>query len=382
MKSLLAAYNNSSVQKRGTILAIISFIYILVFATPPITNLLHPNAYYQFIGEQMKAPLAGIDFEDGTTHASKLAYRLTVPVFGYLLPISSLTVKYFIIYILRLAMFFYLFRRLYIYLKEKCDYGYMAEMFTFSFCFLWVGKSFLIDFMWFDEIAFFFIFLALMSKKKWLIFISVILACYTDERSYFALLLVYLYKVFFEDGAAKDIKYNISTLSKLFIQNLTIPVALVLCAGLRFYIQYTFKFQMGQLIFLEYLKRGDLDFYSIGLWAGYKNLWVIILFGMGLLYMHKHRLPLFLLIVAMILNLCVASSVYDLTRSISYSFPILLISMFYIMNYMRQIPADKKQLLYYVFITVFVASLIVPPIMVADVPDIHHNILLKVLEHR
>lgn len=382
MRSVINKYQAYSTEKKATVISLLALLYIFVFATPAITNLLKPNLYMEHVGQQMKDPFSPIHVDNPLSHMGKLTFRLTVPVIGYLLPFLSLKGKLIFIYIIRLIMGFYLFRKLYLFINEIFDYKYLAEALTFSLSFIWVGKSFINDFMWFDEIAFFFLFLTMVSRSSIIIFISAILACFTDERAYLSLLIVFAFRLFFEKGKVKDGIFSVKFFIKEIFKNWAIPIALALCFALRIYLNKQHGFEIGEVKLFEYLTTGNLDYYSIGLWAGFKNLWLIILAGFYLLFRNRKFFIVSILVITLLLNLIVASSVMDLTRSINYSFPLLLIFMFYITELMKNATQEWRTKMYYLLITIVICSFIVPPIMVAEAPDIHHNLLLKLLEHR
>ncbi len=355
---------------------LLCYLYLLIFATPPFLMFRNPDAtaYWPFINYKIDNLFMPIEASNDS-HQAKLNLRLTVPLIGKLLPTSSSQYRFTFIMLVKWLMGIYFYYLLYQFTNKYFKDKKIQIFVICSFVTIYTGKSFVNGVMWFDEFAFFFLLISMTSKNNLIIFLSVIFAVFVDERAFFSCLIVYTYKLY-ECG-----NYNIRKLTDPFSDYNFVVWGLVIALLLRIIIEKSYglniKTENGGFLFLEYFRKGNLDYLIIGLFAAFKTLWIFIIVAGFILFQTNQKLILFLFFSGTFLISIVSFSVWDLTRSLNFCFPALILS--------YRILADNYQNKHWFNSFVFLLiglSFFIPPIMVSDKIDIYHNIFIKLLEHR
>ncbi|MES2431652.1 MAG: hypothetical protein V4556_12000 [Bacteroidota bacterium] len=394
LNKLSAKYLQLSLKGRAIWIAFFCLIYIFIFATPPFTTLLHPEAnyYWSHINKQMDHPLQPIILEDPAAHPAKLSLRLLVPVIGHIIPSDNIQVRFFVVILLKSFLGFLFFYYIFQFFYKRITLQWVPELLTISWVTLYCGKAFITDFMWFDEFAFFFILLSLISRNTIIVFLSVIAACFTDERSFFSLLFVIIFRLyeyvevqldsgnFTVGNFFKNIRFN-----RPLINLLIIPAAMAVSVGIRIYLQkyhgLGVQADNSAIIFLDYLRNGNMDYLIIGIFVTFKFLWLLIIWFFYKFFKISKLFFLFTFL-AFILILIVSLSVWDLSRSLNYAFPLLFFTYYLLTKTMQQNNPAFQKSFFIVIAVIVIGNFICPSIMVADGVDMHHNILMKFLDHK
>jgi hypothetical protein len=299
-------------QKDSKIIAICSIALTLFLYFPAITNIIHPenNRYWLMLFKQMNHPLTPLNVTDPMDHFAKVGLRLIVPLIGYFTPFSGIQGKFAMLLIVKIIMGYFFYKKLFEFLDSKINNRVTALIVTLGISISYIGSTFVSDYQNFDDFGYFFILLFLTSNSKSTIYFSAILAAFSDERTILPLIIIALYKFpkinFFNC-------YNYSIL---------------LAIGSRFFVGFIFQLfpsiQNGGVILFDYVFHGNINYLFIGLYSAFKSFWLIILLY---IYINQNfNLRNIGIVISMLGILIISVSVWDLTRSLCYGFPLLIIS--------------------------------------------------------
>ncbi len=262
--------------------------------------------------------------EDGfVSHLDKRWSRITVPVIAWIFHLN-MTYIYLLQVILQVAFLFFAMKFL---LNVTGD-----KILTFcggvSLGCIYLSKTFIVDFIHYDSFAFFFLMLAAYQKRPLLSIPFLILAAFVDERAVISFPLFYLLRLMTECGTA-------FTLKDIFKKiNILIPfvISFTIYNILRFYLKK--HLQIHDEYAYSYLGWGriDLNLKSIplALFATLEATIVLICIPAIVSIFNKKFLFAFLFIGGVLASLAAAFWVADLSRSINYVFPAILISLVFL----------------------------------------------------
>lgn len=300
----------------------LGFLLAITFAFPHYDvflpgNAPHPN--WEYVETQIQAPLSAGDYSP-ESHAAKRAFRLLVPVVGYLTGIHSPPFFILLQHLFGL-LFFYLALRL----AERITQDKVAALLLLAgIVGIYLGKSFFWDIGgWFDGIAFFFLLLAMYSRSYWVLFLSLTLAFWTDERAILASTLVYLWWKF---SLQDDLPLSLKNLLLPNPRNLIIIATWACYLGLRTLLtqQYGLSVPMGEEGAIGF-QRWEL--FLPALLTAFEGLWLLLLpLGISLWNRSSVWLALALLLATGIVMIP-ALMVADITRSLTYAFPLIFIGL-------------------------------------------------------
>ena len=388
MKNIITRFLDLNLNKRAAYISIGCLVYVFLFATPPFTTLLHPqrNSYWPYIYQQMLHPFTKLQLQDYSSHVGKLSFRLIVPLIGFLVPFKSMAIKFLVVVIIKTILGYFFFYKIYIHFSNKNNSKLMPFLFTTMFLPIFVGKSFVTDFMWFDAIAFYFIFIAMICSSSVIVFLSCLLACFTDEKAYFSLLIVFVYRIYYCANENRSTLKEIARTAFVNINVVIIPLGLFAAIIIRVLLDKIFGIGVSvndsKIIFLDYLRNGVIDYMVIGIYAAFKSYWTLII-GLLIYFYLENKLVFILTLFSFIPILLASISVWDLTRSLNYGFPILFFAISILNDkYTQNLSELFNTKLKYAFITIIICSFITPAIMVSDAIDINHNILIKIRDTR
>lgn len=181
-----------------------------------------------------------------------------------------------------------------------------------------------------DEFAFFFLLLALLSKNPLVIFLSLQVAFFTDERAVIAggyLLLWWMGTKAYETN-----DFSLSGLVKrLFTQeSLVVWVAWAIYFAIREYVQLTYfprhsYSTIGTPVLLANAHRNGL---GSSMWGAFEGTWLILLAGMLALVLTKRYWLVAALAVGFAVLTATGVYVHDIDRALSYGFPFLLLALY------------------------------------------------------
>ncbi len=352
------------------------FIYLLLCATPPFLVLknIDSTVYWPYINFKVDNLLSPIDASP-SSHEAKLNLRLTVPFILKLSTIQSSEYRFLFLMVIKWLLGAYFFYLLYRFAVTYFHSRSVQFLTVVSFVTIYVGKSFVNGIMWFDEFAFFFITMALFSRRWLIIFVSILLAVFVDERAFLSSLLVYVYKLY-DVGS-----FTVRSLAHPLKQQNAILFAIAFALLIRIYLFHFHDLYVpvseDGIIFFDYVRNGKIDLLIIGIFAAFKSLWFFIFLCLLFLYQQKKYIVAFLFCLSICLILVASMSVWDLTRSINFAFPSLIFAY-------RLIAESNQSSLWFkhIYTSLIGTAFLIPPIMVSDKIDIYYNIIIKIFLHK
>lgn len=308
---------------------------------------------------------------DPASQEAKRTFRLVPSLWAKILPTESIKARWIFLYLTQCLLGFGFFYLLLNFFFKKYGDKTTAILITANFALLYIGKSFFSDAIWFDAYAYFFIALAIFTTNPLLLEASLFLAFFTDERALFAGGLVFIYHLMFN----KD---------KLKIVLPTIFSAYILYAAVRLVLMkvYNLSIPMGEGAYTGFLQFaiGDvldmttrLDRGPIGLYTPFKNLW--ILFFLLLYILRKEPFQFSLFASIMLVFLIVSFSVADITRTLTYAFPFVLIGF----ERLKVFVANDKTYKNYLLIAILV-NIITPNYFIIYTPHWLRPLFLQILD--
>lgn len=317
--------------RRGRLGFVLLLFFLVLLTTYPryLEILLDPSPAltYRYFFDKIAHPLTPTRAA-ADTHASKVDFRLTVPLLaGLLHPGKGQGI--IVLYLLQSALlipFLYILLRIF---QRFLNDG-STMLLTLSFASIYVSKAFFWDYdFWFDGYAYFFLLAGMFIQNRLGIFCVLTLACWTDERAVVALYSVYLFHLLQENN------FKLSGLDKIFNRRaLSKKSTLVLFAGLvyfttRLWLSYHFGLHTpyGHDTGVGFgLIPYQLKYRLVGVFLAFEGMWLPILATLFLLTKnHQYVFLLSHLLLALAIHILVAYAVFDITRSLAYSLPLLII---------------------------------------------------------
>ncbi|MPR34767.1 hypothetical protein [Salmonirosea aquatica] len=298
------------------------YIEILLDPSPALTN--------KYFFNKIEHPLMPAQLAAGT-HGAKSAFRLTVPLLAKVLHLSSARngqgiIVLYLLQSLLLLPFLILLMRIF----QRFSNDRSTLLLTLSFATIYVGKSFFWDYdFWFDGYAYFFLALGMALRTRSGIFCALQLACWTDERAVVSLYSIYLFHLLQEsDFKLIGIRqyFNRPFFSKS--SSIVILVALTYLLG-RLSLAHLFDLRtpFGEEAGVSFaLVPYQLKHRLIGIFLAFEGLWVPILATLFVLQQKKEYILFGQFSAILMVHILVAYSVFDITRSMGYAFPLLVIS--------------------------------------------------------
>ncbi|SDF72131.1 hypothetical protein SAMN04487996_11223 [Dyadobacter soli] len=327
---------------------IISFL-VLLFTYPRYLELIFDGnltTNYAYFFDKVKAPLETVR-GDQETHGGKIDFRFTVPLLSKLLGIgdSGSGRNVILIYLIQSALlvpFLFFLMKL---LLRRLASGTVLY-FVMGISSIYLGKAFFWDYdFWFDAFAYFFLLLGMYLKNRIGIFLTLTLACWTDERAVIALAAVYLFHLLSETDFElqsfwqfRDIKDWLSRRSS---------IVLVVGAGylvVRLFLsnRYGLRTPVGhgsgaELALIPYQLKHRLS----GIYLTFEGLWLLFIAAIGLLAKRGNLVLIVSMVSIIVVQTLVSYAVYDISRSLTYAFPLMITAVLIINKYKT---ADLKYL--------------------------------------
>ncbi|HEV7348084.1 hypothetical protein [Telluribacter sp.] len=289
-----------------------------------------PRTTFSYFFDKVASPLSPVSFDE-KTHGSKIAFRLTVPLLARLMNIGfTVTGKDLVLVFLLQSLLLIPFLLMLIRLFNRYMDSVSTVLLVGACSATYVGKAFFWDYeCWFDGYAYFFLLAGMVLRPRWLVFSALLLACWTDERAVIALASVYLFH------RLRECKFEISTIQDLLRQRpFSQTSAVVLLVGITYGLGrlilttvYGLKTPSGleagvSLSFLPYQLKHRL----IGIPFTFEGLWIPFVLAIWVLLEAKNRLLASLLLLGTFVHIIIAYCVFDISRSLAYAFPLLLIT--------------------------------------------------------
>nr|WP_295926053.1 hypothetical protein [uncultured Dyadobacter sp.] len=181
-----------------------------------------------------------------------------------------------------------------------------------------------------DEFAFFFLLLALFSKNPLVIFLSLQIAFFTDERAVVAggyLLLWWMGTKAYERN-----DFSLPALLRTLFTNesLVVWIAWAIYFGIREYVQVTYfphhsYSTIGTPVLFANAHRNGL---GSSLWSALEGTWLILIAAALVLSMTRKYWLMLALTVGFVVLVATGVYVHDIDRALSYGFPFILLAAF------------------------------------------------------
>ena len=315
-------------QKRYWVLrlAILLWGIAFVFSPPKFYHFSSDSAFdppgWEAVDYQLDHFLEPMQFQR-SLHQAKRVFRLTIPFLGVTTGIKSAEF-WAALQIFAGILFFYLLLRISLNITGfSLDTLYfsigLVGVFFASACISDTGYRY-------DGFSFLFLLAAMFFRQPIVLFFLTILISFCDERAFMACSLVFLWWLF---------QYLFKKIDNYY-PLIAVMLGMFTYLGLRFFITYQYNLSIPeddtQGMGLVPLKR-NLHYIPFGLFATFELSWFFILIGMFLLYLKRQFIPLILWIGAMAVMTVVSFLVYDITSSLSYTFPSILIGFLILYQY-------------------------------------------------
>lgn len=250
------------------------------------------------------------------SHAAKLAFRLTVPVFAHLFRLNIFICRILEAFSGGLLIIFSLlfFMRV---LQDKVS-AFLGALIVAS---LYACNGSFIEYRcFFDVFGILFLLLAIYFRNSLLIFSCVFLASWCDERALIASSFVFLFHFFNK----KKLDEPTAPLSSCFQkENIAVMFSWVAYFALRFFLasRYGLKTDTRELFML-----GQINNFPMGLWTALEGGWLLVILAFTALLLKRRFLLLAAGLFFIMISTFVAIMVTDITRSMAYLLPVLFIS--------------------------------------------------------
>lgn len=276
-----------------------------------------------------------------TSEPTNAMFRITVPLIAraFQLNLKGTLVLQFATGI----MIFYLTAKL---VERETRDRLVAFYVTFLVGVIYPGTAaFLETRYYFDSFAYLFLLSAMWIKSPPLISFSCLLAFFTDERALIASGFVFLWWVLQSSGKTPAFKswFNPRSLAVA----ITLPVYILV----RFYLAHKFQIQTWSESHSEFLLFDQLNNSISGIWSGLEAGWLLVGLAMLALALKRRWLLLISFIIVISVQVVAALSVVDITRSMGYLLPGLLLAVFVLHE------AREKNMLKWVQIAAFASLL-------------------------
>lgn len=303
--------------------------------------------------QKMEHPLRNMAADNPSeSHASKLTYRLTIPVVAHFLGFRRVGV----IVWLYLAGAVTIAAGLWVAWRDTGDRvtSLFAGAYLVSTCAGVMAFSPHTNHP--DGIALSFLVLALLTRSPWLVAPLVFLASWCDERGLIASSLVVVYHAarYLFNAPAEGPRLGAARQWRAFLNPISFAIGAVYVAyfGLRYYLQHQFHLTTATGGAGPQMLGWSKSVYHLGLWIALEGGWLLLLLTLGGLVLKRAWLLVAALLVSMGAVFAAAFMVQDVSRSLTYLIPLPFIC-FLILAQME----SARNLRRYVFIAFAVSFL-------------------------
>jgi len=248
------------------------------------------------------------------SHASKNNLRLTVPIIAYLFHLNIWGILLFVGFV-GICLFYVINE-----ISLKITKDPVASLFsTLTVSSIYAGITSFVELRGnFDGVAIFFLITSLLPNPL-LIWVSLSLAFWTDERAVIAGALVLLFHCIIHNDVCKLCIFNINSLSVI--------IAYLLYILLRVFLAFRFNLYTTISGFGLQILMDQVNNIPMGIWTGLEGGWIIVISAVLLLLLQRSFLSLSLFVAFMVCVIGVAVSVVDITRSMTYILPAFFIAL-------------------------------------------------------
>jgi hypothetical protein len=319
-------------------LSFVIFLTVIFFSFPIYNNKLDFSTW-NAIFYQMNHPFSKTNYDD-LSHVSKLTFRV-FPVF--IGKIFKFNVFAFIVFQYIIGIL--LFRMILTIFNNILNNSLHAILLTFSFGFIYAGKVSFVELRGiFDGLAITLLVLSIYKPNVLIIYLSVFFAAWTDERALIASSFIFLYYVY-------DFYFKKSKKSLFFIISVVLSWASYFICRYLLTIIFDLKTNTGG-INTETLAM-NFEYAPLSFWGALEGFWLFIIIAFFAIKPKSWVFNL-LIFISLFIIVLVSYFVFDVTRSLSFLFPLVFISL-------KVIKDQKERLLTNnVFYLVFALSFLFP----------------------
>lgn len=285
---------------------------------------------------------------DTFSHEHKLTYRLFLPIIAKLSPFRFVGPFILAVQIVFGVLYTYLVCNFVFKITENKS---ITFFFVSIFTSIYAGNAYLWDVVGYgDFFAYFFLFLSIYNKNAALIFVSLTLAFWVDERAVVNASFVYCWWLIYDNNTElKDKFFNVKYLLVIFLAILTYFL-------LRIFLTKYFALPNGQQYGGEFISTiyENIKYQGFRYWTSFEGFIGMIMLVFFVLFQSKKYKILLLLVLASFACITVSFFAHDGNRGFSYSVVLLFICL-YLANHFF----TKKELLY-LMISIFLISLVFP----------------------
>lgn len=316
---------------------LILFILSILVAFPDLYSFDNYNLFYKAIDWQkdhllQSNPYCNEDIGKAVaSHMQKRNFRIFIPVILNLFNFNSQTFFY--------IQWFFSFVFIVVFYKTVMKIvidKFTSLLLTISIVFTYVVQSYSIIFPVYDCFAFLFLLLIIYTQRKLLIFFFALIALFIDERSFFSLLMITLIPVL-------SSKLPLSFM-KFIKSNFSVLLSISVYFAIRLFLSYNFNLNSGAG------KNSDINFltvlnnytkFPLVFFMSYEGFWLLIFISIISLILEKELVKVSLLIFTILLLFVSVLFVTDLTRSITYSYVLVFVLLYYLKNNMSLLELRK-----------------------------------------
>ncbi|MFL0162828.1 hypothetical protein [Aquirufa salirivi] len=287
-----------------------------------------------FINRKIEHPLVAMVGKDSREHFAKRELRITPYLIGKAFHLNA--IRLFYLQVLLLPLFLFLFFNLI--RKLAGGDAPLAFWATASILFTYVGHSFVYDTLFYDSYAYLFLLIACYYYDRIWSVLALILAFFVDERSLFPALnlpLLFLFQSGIPSGKWSDVIHDFLWKNRATHYLL---ISLTLFVIIRYYLYTSFQLEtpVGKHAGVQ-LGFAFLHGYKLpnALFSALK--WDIILPIIAFAYLVKQRIwaSVWLYFGTYLASLIAATAVDDVTRSLTFCFPIVFVC-FQIIHHLKE----------------------------------------------
>lgn len=315
---------------------------------------------WQFLEKQIVSPLTTFSDREAYHHISKMTYRLFPAYLGKLCWGCSLKeLMLFLVGLEYLAGFLFFYYSYHL-LQRYCHDAVALTWLLLGFCFVFLGKIFFWDiYAYFDAYALLLLLLAMNSRRPLGVFICLMLAFWTDERSIVASAFVWLWHTLRAEPSGDTPTFFRNP--TLLPNRLQWPVAIAILSTLvlRWSLAHWFALPSAaglsqilteaKFVLIEQRLIELIPFVTI---SSFESYWIYVMGALITLWLHRERWRMVLFLLAIGASLSVSFLVYDMTRSMMYAFPAIFIAVRILLRELS--PEMLRRLTFWVSVTALI----------------------------
>lgn len=309
------------------------FICVLLFQFPELQFLYHyavshteENAVYSTFTQQVANPWVNHGAE-AYSHQSKMVFRLTVPLLARVLHLNV-----FGILALQVGLGLVMLWALLTLIEHLTQDRVTALLLVVGACFTYYGGAFLHDVSClFDAFGYAILVLMLLSRRPPVLYVLSVVGCFIDERVLVASLLVVLWH------SLRAPSEYVPTLRRPAVSwaSVAVMAGWLTYGALRLWLTATYGLQNhGGNVGMDALKTNmQRHGIALGFITGMESYWVLVLLAF-LLLIRQRQWGLTVAFLAAFGPIAAGSFlVHDITRSLAYGFPVVLLALVVLVRY-------------------------------------------------